>query len=75
MRILLRMSHDFSLVVGEGTQLTLEWLCDHGSLEILLRNGEISLTSLSLSPQGGCAPVIAVTQGQCMLELLEHGGA
>jgi fructan beta-fructosidase len=64
--------HDFSLAVGEGMHLSLEWLCDHGSLEILLQQGSISLTSLSLGSEGGCAPVVAVTQGQCLLESLEH---
>jgi fructan beta-fructosidase len=66
--------HDFSLTVGEGKELTLEWLCDHGSLEILLQQGQVSLTSLSISPQGGCAPVVAVTQGQCCIESLEYAG-
>lgn len=64
--------HDFRLTAGEGMQLSLEWLCDHGSLEVLLQQGSISLTSLSLGSDGGCAPVVAVTQGQCLLESLEH---
>jgi fructan beta-fructosidase len=65
-------AHDFSVAAGNDPRIELEWFSDHGSLEVLVNGGLISLTSLSISPQGGCAPMVAVTQGQCLLESLEH---
>ncbi len=63
-------AHDFSVDAGTGPRMDLEWLSDHGSLEVLVNGGLISLTSLSFSSAGGQAPVIRVTEGQAVIESL-----
>ncbi|MFC6672897.1 glycoside hydrolase family 32 protein [Marinobacterium aestuariivivens] len=66
--------HDFSIGAGEGNSVTLEWVCDHGSLELLVDNGRLSLSSLSISGDGGCASLFRVTEGEVVLESL-YGAA
>ncbi|ANG62964.1 glycosyl hydrolase family 32 [Marinobacterium aestuarii] len=63
-------AHDFSVAAGNAPRIELEWFSDHGSLEVLVNGGLISLTSLCFSPGGGQAPVIAVTEGQAVIESL-----
>lgn len=53
-----------------GTRVTLEWLLDEGSLELLIDGGRLSLTHLSFSEPARLPLAIEVRDGACRVEAL-----
>ncbi|GHE21534.1 hypothetical protein GCM10017767_20550 [Halomonas urumqiensis] len=53
-----------------GTRVTLEWLLDEGSLELLIDDGRISLTHLSFAEPARLPLAIEVLAGTCRVEAL-----
>ncbi|NVK43243.1 MAG: glycoside hydrolase family 32 protein [Oceanospirillaceae bacterium] len=66
--------HVFDVEAGPSGLLTLEWLCDHGSQELLVNDGRLSITHLSIEATGGLAPLLKVTAGVASLEVLHADG-
>ncbi|GGB93654.1 hypothetical protein GCM10011352_19620 [Marinobacterium zhoushanense] len=66
--------HDFTLALGEGDAIQLEWFIEHGSLELLVNDGLYSLTSIQfdtlLNSAGHCTTLV-VTAGEVLVDRLE----
>ncbi|RTR02960.1 glycoside hydrolase family 32 protein [Halomonas nitroreducens] len=59
--------HDLVVHHQVSDSLMLEWLVDHGSLEVLLDEGRVSLTHLGFANPQQCLVVLRVEAGSCRL--------
>lgn len=64
-------SHDFTVELGQGETVELEWFSDHGSLELLVNDGRYSLTSLQFEHAEGPAALV-VTDGRVEVESMTY---
>jgi fructan beta-fructosidase len=65
-------SHDLAVGRLAGETVTLEWLVDYGSLELLLDDGRLAITQLSFAEPGQAALALEVLAGECRVRALEY---
>ncbi|QTF91981.1 glycoside hydrolase family 32 protein [Halomonas sp. BM-2019] len=64
--------HDLAVGRLAGETVTLEWLVDDGSLELLLDDGRLAITQLSFAEPAGQPLALEVVTGECRVRALEY---
>ncbi|MCE9682524.1 glycoside hydrolase family 32 protein [Halomonas alkalisoli] len=64
--------HDLAVGRVDSETVTLEWLLDNGSLELLLDEGKLSITQLSFAEPAGLSLGLDVLTGECRVEAFAY---